>query len=96
MFVGSCHHVLLVDLVSPPADHRHAVFNGAGGKALAKPVFDQGLNVFGFQGLGFHFSIAQLIELIGYQAQHPLTFGLGVDGYQNPLILRVADESKAQ
>ena len=33
VFVGSGHHVLLVDLAGPPADHGHAVLDGPDGQA---------------------------------------------------------------
>ena len=49
-------------------------------RLLGKPVLDQGLDVFRFQGAGRHAPIAQLMELVGHQGQHPLAFVLGAIG----------------
>ena len=46
-------------------------------KLLAKPVLDQGLDVFRFQGPSRHAPIAQRMELVGHQGQHALAFDLG-------------------
>src|SRR3569832_1171882 len=56
-------------LVRPPAQDTHAVFDGAGGEGLALPVFKEGLDVFGFQALGVHVAIAEVVQLIGHELE---------------------------
>ena len=77
VFVGTRHHVLLVNLVRPPTNHGHAVLDSPDRQALGEPVLDQGIDVFWFQGPINHLAIAKVAELIGYQGQHALAFDLG-------------------
>ena len=77
VLVGPCHHILLVDLVRPPADHSQPVFDSPDGKTLVKPELDQCLDVFWFQRSVGHLAITKALKFVGRLCQHALTINLG-------------------
>lgn len=72
-----CHHALLVDLASPPANRGQPVLEGAGADALLAPVGNQGIHVLWLERGWSHAAVAQLMKLGRDQVQHPPASGLG-------------------
>jgi hypothetical protein len=69
--------VLLADLLGQPAQRREPVLERAGRDALGLPALKQRLDVLGLQALGAQVPVAQLVELVGDEREHPLAVGLG-------------------
>ena len=58
------------------ANDGHAVLDRPDGEALILPVFDQGLDVFGFQGSCLHVAIAHGMQFIGGLCEDPFPVSL--------------------
>ena len=77
MVIRTSHDILAIDLLCPPANRRQTVLHRPCRQPLALPVFDQRLDVLGFERLGAHMSITQVVKLIGDLRQQTLPVPLG-------------------
>ena len=75
-FIGSGDDILLVDLVGPPSQCGHPVFDRPDRELLSLPVLHQGLDVLGLQGSGLHLAIAHAVQFVGDQRQHAFPVAL--------------------
>ena len=69
-------HVLLADLLGPPAQLGHAILDGAHRQALGFPALDQALDVLRLQACGSQMPVPEVLKLIGDQVQHARTVAL--------------------
>ena len=69
VFIGPCHHILLVDFLGPPANDGHAVLERPDRQLLGKPEFDESIDMFRLQRPVHQTTIAKFMELVGYQGQ---------------------------
>ena len=77
MIVGTGDDVLLVYLLCPPTQNRHAVFDRADAKLLLQPILDQGIDMLRFKRAGIHAAKSQCNQLVRDEHQLMQAIGLG-------------------
>ena len=76
MFIRPGDDALLVNLVGPPAERGHPVFNCSDREVVFLPAVDQGFNVLSLDGSGLHLPVAHAVQFVGHQRQHAFSIPL--------------------
>jgi hypothetical protein len=69
----------LVDMFAPPPEPRQPVADGGIRFVAVEPVFNEGFDMFGFEGSGVRQIVAEVAEFAGYGGQAAQPVGLGAE-----------------